>query len=43
MILNLSKTLGVESIVVQSDLQLVVGQVNRMCEAKEKRMKKYLS
>jgi len=41
--LNLSKTLGVESIVVQSDSQLVVGQVNRMCEAKEECMKKYLS
>lgn len=41
--LNLSKTLGVESIVVQSDLQLVVGQVNRICEAKEERMKKHLS
>ena len=32
-----------ESVVVQGDLQLIINQVNGMCEAKEDRMKKYLS
>ena len=40
--LELAKSLGAESILFQGDSQLVMGQVNRMCEAKEERMKKYL-
>ena len=39
----MTKSLGVESIVVQGDSQLIMGQVNGTCEAKEERMKKYLS
>ena len=35
--------LGVEAIVVQGDSQLIIGQVNGTCEAKEERMKKYLT
>ena len=38
----MAKSLGAESILVQGDLQLVMGQVNGMCEAREKRMKRYL-
>ena len=41
--LELVKSLEVESIVVQGDSQLVIGQVNGTCEAKEERMKKYLN
>ena len=41
--LELAKSLGVESVVVQGDSQLIINQVNGMCEAKEDRMKKYLS
>ena len=41
--MELAKSLGVESVVVQGDLQLIINQVNGMCEAKEDRMKKYLS
>ena len=41
--LELAKSLGVESIFVQGDSQLVMGQVNGMYEAKEERMKKYLN
>ena len=37
------KSLEVESIAVQGDSQLVIGQVNGTCEAKEERMKKYLN
>ena len=37
------KSLEVESIVVQGDSQLVIGQVNGTCEAKEERMKKYFN
>ena len=37
------KSLEVESIAVQGDSQLVIGQVNETCEAKEERMKKYLN
>ena len=33
--LELAKSLEVESIVVQGDSQLVIGQVNGTCEAKE--------
>ena len=40
--LELAKSLGAESILFQGDSQLVMGQVNGMCEAKEERMKKYL-
>ena len=41
--LELAKSLEAESIVVQGDSQLIIGQVNGTCEAKEERMKKYLS
>ena len=38
--LELAKSLRAESVVVQGDSQLIIGQVNGTCEAKEK---KYLS
>ncbi|XP_075636749.1 uncharacterized protein LOC142608984 [Castanea sativa] len=41
--LELAKTLGENSIVVQGDSQLVINQVNGMCESKEDQMKKYLN
>ena len=41
--MELAKSLGAESVVVQGDSQLIINQVNGMCEAKEDRMKKYLS
>ena len=39
--LELAKSLGAESVIVQGDSQLIINQVNGMCEAKESRMKKY--
>ena len=41
--LELVKSLGKESIIVQGDSQLIINQVNGICEAKEDRMKKYLN
>ena len=41
--LELAKSFGTELVVVQGDLQLIINQVNGMCEAKEDRMEKYLS
>ena len=41
--LELAKSLGAESVLVQGDSQLVIGQVNGTYEAKEERMKKYLN
>ena len=41
--LELAKSLGAESVLVQGDSQLVIGQMNGTCEAKEERMKKYLN
>ncbi|XP_075675069.1 uncharacterized protein LOC142644315 [Castanea sativa] len=41
--LELAKSLGVESVVVHGDSQLIINKVNGICEAKEDRMKKYLS
>ena len=41
--LELAKSLGAESVIVEGDCQLVINQVNGMCEAKEGRMKKYLN
>ncbi|XP_075663305.1 uncharacterized protein LOC142632870 [Castanea sativa] len=41
--LELAKSLGEKSIIVKGDFQLVINQVNGMCDAKEDRMKKYLS
>jgi len=41
--LELAKSLRAESVVVQGDSQLIINQVNGMCEDKEDRMKKYLS
>ena len=40
--LELAKSIEVESILILGDSQLVMGQVNGTCEAKEERMKKYL-
>jgi len=41
--LELAKSLGAESVIIQGDSQLIIIQVNGMCEAKEGRMKKYLN
>ena len=40
--LELAKSIEAKSILIPGDSQLVMGQVNGTCEAKEKRMKKYL-
>ena len=40
--LELAKSIGTKSILILGDSQLVTGQVNGTCEAKEVRMKKYL-
>ena len=40
--LELAKSIEARSILILGDSQLVMGQVNGMCEAKEERMKKYL-
>ena len=40
--LELAKSLGVESILVQGDFQLVINQVNGIFKAKEDRMRRYL-
>ena len=40
--LELAKSIRVKSILILGDFQLVMGQVNGTCEAKEERMKKYL-
>ena len=39
--LELAKSVGAKSILVLGDSQLVMGQINRTCEAKEERMRKY--
>jgi ribonuclease HI len=41
--LKLSKSMGVKNLTVKSDSQLIVGQVKGEYEAKEDRMKKYLT
>ena len=41
--LELAKSLVAESVLVQGDSRLVIGQVNGMYEAKKERMKKYLN
>ena len=40
--LELAKSVEVDSMLVLGDSQLVIGQVNGICKAKEDRMKKYL-
>jgi len=40
--LELAKSIDAESVLILGDSQLVMGQVNGTCEAKEERMKKYL-
>ena len=40
--LELAKSIGAKLILILGDSQLVIGQVNGTCEAKEERMKKYL-
>ena len=39
----MAKSLRAKLIVIQGDSQLIMGQVNGTCEAKEERMKKYLN
>ena len=41
--LELAKSLGAESVLVQGDSQLVIGQVNGTYEAKQEQTKKYLN
>ena len=41
--LELAKSLRAESVVIQGDSQLIIGQVNGTCEAKEEQMNKYLN
>ena len=41
--LELAKSVEADSILVLGDSQLVIGQVNETCEAKEDRMKRYLN
>ena len=40
--MELAKSIEAESVLILGDSQLVMGQVNGTCEAKEERMKKYL-
>ena len=40
--LELANSIEAESVLILGDSQLVMGQVNGTCEAKEERMKKYL-
>ena len=40
--LELAKSIRAKSILILGDFQLVIGQINGTCEAKEERMKKYL-
>ena len=40
--LELAKSIEAKSILILGDSQLVMGQVNGTCEAKEEQMKKYL-
>ena len=40
--LELAKSIEAKLILILGDSQLVMGQVNGTCEAKEERMKKYL-
>ena len=40
--LELAKSIKAKSVLILGDSQLVMGQVNGTCEAKEERMKKYL-
>ena len=40
--LELAKSFGAVSVIFQGDSQLIINQVNGMCEAKEDWMKKYL-
>ena len=40
--LRIEKTLGAKNLLIQSDSKLVIGQIKEDCEAKEKRMQKYL-
>lgn len=39
----MAKTVGASSVVIHSDLQVIVEHVNRDYEAKREQMKKYLS
>ena len=41
--LKLAKSMEADSILILGDSQLVIGQVNGTCEAKEDKMKKYLN
>ena len=39
----MAKSLGAESVLIQGDSQLIINQVNGICEAKESWTKKYLN
>ena len=41
--LKLLKNIGIENLTVKSDFQLVIGQIKGEYEAREDRMKKYLT
>ena len=41
--LELAKSLGAKSIIIQGDSQLIIGQVNGTCEANKEQMNKYLN
>ena len=41
--LELDKSVEAESALILGDSQLIIGQVDGTCEAKEERMKKYLN
>ena len=40
--LELARSLGANSVLIQGDSQLIIRQINGTCEAKEEHMKKYL-
>ena len=41
--LELAKSIGAESVIIQGNSLLIINQVNEICEAKEDWMKKYLN
>ena len=41
--LELAKSIGAESVIIQGNSLLIINQVNGICEAKEDWMKKYLN
>ena len=41
--LELAKSIGADSVIIQGNSLLIINQVNEICEAKEDWMKKYLN